>query len=74
MYHVKQEYATIASRRVKNQKEKRGKKSNNEELNFLILQKNNHYRISATPTFVWFVIDNYYNNEIQWILRLPKYL
>ena len=25
-----------------------------------ILQKNNHYRISATPTFVWYVIDNYY--------------
>ena len=26
----------------------------------MILQKNNHYRISATPTFVWYVIDNYY--------------
>ena len=31
-----------------------------------------HYRISATPTFCFCVIDN--NNEIQWILRLPKYV
>ena len=38
----------------------------------MILQKNNHYRISATPTFVWYVIDNYYNNEIQWILRVCR--
>ena len=40
----------------------------------MILQKNIHYRIAATPTLFCCVIDNYYNNEIQLILRLPKYV